>query len=114
MSKVGMVSDPDLGAASVRRLVAFAGMTMMNVIPFPNINDDTLDDFEKVLLASLHTAYDTGGVEKFDRTSRRLLFLISALISLVESRERLKVLFDAVDLTGALGDGRHSRRPLQG
>jgi hypothetical protein len=26
-----------------------------------------------------------------------LLFLISALISLVESRERLKVLFDAVD-----------------
>jgi|SRR5262249_56104821 len=114
MSKVGMVSDPDLGAASVRRLVAFVGMTMMNVIPFPNINDDTLDDFEKVLLASLHAAYDTGGVEKFDRTSRRLLFLISALISLVESRERLKVLFDAVDLTGALGDGRHSRRPLQG
>jgi|SoiMethySBSTD1v2_1073268.scaffolds.fasta_scaffold2966568_1 hypothetical protein len=114
MSKVGMVSDPDLGAASVRRLVAFAEMTMMNVIPFPNINDDTLDDFEKVLLASLHAAYDTGGVEKFDRTSRRLLFLISALISLVESRERLKVLFDAVDLTGALGDGRHSRRPLQG
>src|SRR5262245_66262511 len=113
MSKVGMVSDPDLGAAS-RRLVAFAGMTMMNVIPLPNINDDTLDDFEKVLLVSLHAAYDTGGVEKFDRTSRRLLFLISALISLVESRERLKVLFDAVDLTGALGDGRHSRRPLQG
>src|SRR5262249_57597189 len=97
MSKVGMVSDPDLGAASVRRLVAFAGMTMMNVIPFPNINDDTLDDFEKILLASLHAAYDTGGVDKFDPTSRRFRFLFSALISLVERRDRFKVLFNPVD-----------------